>query len=462
MKRRTFIEVINNNLISTDYWDEEKYQNPLYSFWQNWFEISGDGQPAVEFYFIDFLTTWLSEKLSERFFPDRDRYTREYGNYSNWYFEWRLDIESDSLFTLLGNTSLTEANENLDPTKAHALYLYKNIRVMYILKQIIGEDNFREALRRSIERYKFDKFDLNRFKLVAEEVYGESLDGFFSSYIDGTAFPGFSLLSYESYKIKGGKKGIIYQTKAKIKNNENTDGFINFIIRFAGGDKSKFVKIPAGKIVEIGMVTNSEPKRIRCDLTYARNRDDFDISLSLDEKVRKDEPWEGVNVLDRFELGQVEFIVDDLNDNFVVSKEFKSKYLRPKGSEGGWKIYYDDDAYGEYVRTYYRKEAKDSGDNAVWEFEVPRTGNYEILTYMPKGNVWKARWMERRASNRFFYGIQNGTLSEEIDLDFRLSEDGWNSLGVFYLKQDDDLKVVLKDKGNGRLFADAVKLVLQQ
>lgn len=490
MKKRAFIEFINNNFLENDLWNEDKYANPLYSFWTNWFEFAGKGKAALNFYFTDFLTVWLDEKLTERFYPDRNKYTAQYGRNEEWYYRWQLGIESDSLFGMLENTPITGATDNKYAKKTHALNTYKDIRVFQILKEVIGEETFSKVLKESINTFKYDEFNFERFQTIAENVYGKNLDWYFDDFIYGTSFPGFSVLSHETFKVKGGKKGVLYQTKALIRNNEQNDGYINFIVRLRTGDKSRFVKIPAGKIAEVGIETNTEPQRLIIDPIYAKNRDDFSFSLASaenvsvftsgrstitvvvsesggknkekdSENVRKEGSWEGVKILDEFELEHNEYIVDDLSEEFFVSKELKSKYLRPKGNEGGWKIRYDDDSYGEYVRTCYRKYAKDAEDNAVWNFTIPKAGDYEIFAYIPKGTYWKAKWMERTASRRFHYLVRNGTFSENIDLDFKLAENGWNTLGIFHFNENDNLKVVLQDKGDGRLYADAVKIVCQ-
>jgi len=462
IKKRAFLEFADDNFFSESYWNEEKYSNLLYGLWGNRFVFKGEAKPLLDFYFINFLTSWVNQKLEERYYPDKNSWVNTWNYYNRWYFENRLDIQGDTLFSILSKTPLTEITPGNDPEKFHVVHLFKDIKVFNILKEVLGEKGFKQVISESIDKYEFDDYDLKKFEEISEKINGKNLDWFFDSFIYGASFPGYTVLSYEVYKVKGGKKGILYQNRISIKNNEDCEGFVNVIIRMKSGDKSRFVKIPGGKIAEIGVITENSPANIIVNPVYAKNRDVFSFNVSPDEKIKKEDSWEGVRIVDEFDTEKIEIVIDNLDEQFYVSKELKSKYLRPKGSEGGWKLVDDDDAFGKYVRTYYRKYAKNTNDDAKWLFNIKEEGNYEIFTYIPKGSYWKTRWMRRYVSEKFYYKITNNNLDENIQLDFNLAADGWNSLGTFYFKENDTVNVILEDKGDGRLYADAVKIVCQK
>jgi len=65
----------------------------------------------------------------------------------------------------------------------------KGALVLHTLKSIIGEDRFREVLKRFLNKFKFGNADTEDFRKVVEEVIGEDFEWFFDQYVYNAGHP---------------------------------------------------------------------------------------------------------------------------------------------------------------------------------------------------------------------------------------------------------------------------------
>ncbi len=65
----------------------------------------------------------------------------------------------------------------------------KGALVLHTLKNIIGEDTFRQVLKRYLEKFKFDVADTEDFRKVVEEVTGKDFEWFFDQYVYNAGHP---------------------------------------------------------------------------------------------------------------------------------------------------------------------------------------------------------------------------------------------------------------------------------
>ncbi len=99
----------------------------------------------------------------------------------------------------------------------------------------------------------------------------------------------------------------------------------------------------------------------------------------------------------------------------------------------------------------YRTNTKGTGkDKAVWSVNVPTTGTYQVY----------ARWVaaSTNASNAP-YTVKHSTGSQTIAVNQRVSGGQWMLLGSYAFTAGTAGSVTLTDKANGKVIADAVKLV---
>ena len=88
------------------------------------------------------------------------------------------------------------------PTEVFDAHSYpKGALVLHTLSNIIGEDKFREVLRRFLEKYAYSCADTEDLRKVIEEVIGEDFEWFFDQYVYNAGHPELTVkYSYDAEK----------------------------------------------------------------------------------------------------------------------------------------------------------------------------------------------------------------------------------------------------------------------
>ncbi len=88
------------------------------------------------------------------------------------------------------------------PTEVFDAHSYpKGALVLHTLRNIVGDEVFREILRRFLERYAYSCADTEDLRKVAEEVIGEDLEWFFDQYVYNAGHPELAVkYSYDTEK----------------------------------------------------------------------------------------------------------------------------------------------------------------------------------------------------------------------------------------------------------------------
>ena len=125
-------------------------------------------------------------------------------------------------------TYLLEYNSKYARPIAYRLYKYseemfdrhsyqKGALVLHTLKNIVGEEKFREILKEFLERYKFSNADTEDFRKVVEEVVGRDMEWFFDQFIYNAGHPILTI----SYSWDPGEKVV----KIKVKQSQKEDSW---------------------------------------------------------------------------------------------------------------------------------------------------------------------------------------------------------------------------------------------
>ncbi|MDT7889164.1 MAG: M1 family aminopeptidase [Desulfurococcales archaeon] len=90
-----------------------------------------------------------------------------------------------------------------DPDELFDSHSYpKGALVLHTLKNLIGEERFRLALKTYLERYKFRSVDTEDLRKVFEEVSGRDLEWFFDQYVYSSGHPVIKVRSVYDYREK--------------------------------------------------------------------------------------------------------------------------------------------------------------------------------------------------------------------------------------------------------------------
>jgi len=74
--------------------------------------------------------------------------------------------------------------------------------ILHTLKNLVGEDNFREALKRFLDRFAFSNADTEDLRKVLEEVSGKNLEQFFEQFIYSSGHPALKIAYSWDEKMK--------------------------------------------------------------------------------------------------------------------------------------------------------------------------------------------------------------------------------------------------------------------
>ncbi len=124
---------------------------------------------------------WLHEGFATYY-----AYLAEKEIFGEEYFYWKLYESARALH----NLEREEKGEALTDPGASSLTFYeKGAWALLILRNSVGEKNFKEGIRKYLEKYKFDNATIGDFIKEMEEVSNHDLSNFRTLWLEGTDFP---------------------------------------------------------------------------------------------------------------------------------------------------------------------------------------------------------------------------------------------------------------------------------
>ncbi|MBL7971893.1 MAG: hypothetical protein JNL03_10265, partial [Prolixibacteraceae bacterium] len=203
--------------------------------------------------------------------------------------------------------------------------------------------------------------------------------------------------------------------------------------------------------------------------------------LPLDniEQDTKAVPYEGERISDiPVRLAEEgEFICDDEDSTFrftrtedysllqrLLLKEDQSKdrfvgfntWRAPRT----WRATTNSNFFGKFIRSAHYIRSGDGNKKASWSIPIKDDGTYEVFSYVYKSGQ-RGRRDNQDSGGDYTYTIYHNEGKEEVVMELKTAENGWNSLGSFYFSGD-TVKVELGNKSEAQVVvADAIKLVKQ-
>jgi len=123
-----------------------------------------------------------------------------------------------------------------------------------------------------------------------------------------------------------------------------------------------------------------------------------------------------------------------------------------------WKATTNSSFFGEFIRSAHFIRSGDGSKKATWNIPIKGDGTYEVFTHLIKQNQ-RGRRDSQDQGGEYTYTVYHNGEKEEVIIELKSIDNGWNSLGSFYFSGD-SAKVELGNKSSAQVVvADAIKLV---
>lgn len=393
----------------------------------------------------------------------------------------------------LENHSLRDAisDRGLKPEILYELIKLKSEALKNYITARIPAQTFDDFLKDFFTRHSSRNIEFDTFTEAVRERFGLTLCDFIQEWYTVDHSPTLYIRHVDANQMVTDEQ-TRYQTKFQINNPSDLDAVITVAIeesdaRMSSGRRSRYrdisstpdpglnYRIPAGRACEIRTVTDNRPVSVRINTNISHNLPTEHIfNFPKIETVTQDTA-SGVFPLDPalFRPNPNEIIVDNEDPGFrTISPNARHKLkdlLRRKEDEKyqnftpwfmppQWTAVAADYCYGETVQSAVYKKKGNGSHAAEWKAEIPQDGYYELSVWNPLSDIFSSRRRNRHQEERNqTYTVRYGQEKESITLNLEAEQEGWLSLGSFYLPRG-TATVTLTDKVSGRYaIADAVK-----
>jgi len=383
----------------------------------------------------------------------------------------------------------------------------KGAELFSFIKMMIEPQNIDDVLSYVIVNNHFTQMSVNDFTQSFDTKTGKEISPFINKWLHDTSTSAFLFGEIKISNIRTGDREK-YFIRFPIVNNGTGEGIITVGIREQPKNKTvngriglegsitfqednkelpvtieKTFNIPVGQTMEIGLLSDNEPRELVIDTYVAQN-------LPTSRKIRIDNineekisGFEGIRPYNGSVLTvkPYEFIIDNEDEGFSIinqqekntlkdwwmsrittKTEDKYQFVNRWNPSPKWQFLLGDTYYGSYIKSGVYKQ-KGTGESKVqWEIELPESGNYSTYVYIPR--VIRSDFMYRqgRSTNyqngSFFYTVAHDDGEETVEIEIPQNE-GWYFLGDFYISKG-KTAISLSDKTDfGIVVGDAVKWV---
>ncbi|HKJ41286.1 MAG TPA: ABC transporter permease subunit [Sunxiuqinia sp.] len=392
-----------------------------------------------------------------------------------------LALLSHSFQEILNDPDEKQIVDNVIQMKGEALFS--------IIKRKASDDAFEDFLYRYFNGVKFSSASIDDFNAALKSRFGIDLIPYMANWFSSTKLPAFLIGHVSAVNVLDGDQ-LKTMVKFKVTNTEDVEGIISVDFRIGGGGGrfggfggqpetiSKLVHLDGNQTKEVSFLLNGTPRGATINTLTSKNIPS-EIRLPLDniEEDKKAVPYEGEKVVDTpVRIAENNEIISDNEDPgfriigdsktsllrklLVPEEKTTSKYAgfsswRPPST---WTLTTNSNFYGAYIRSAYYIHSGDGDQKAQWNIPIKASGYYDVYAYIYKDERRRRRG-EDNGEYHFIVHSDNG--EEEVPVDLKTAEDGWNHLGAYYFSPDTAV-VELTNQSEARVVvADAVKLIKQ-
>jgi ABC-type transport system involved in multi-copper enzyme maturation permease subunit len=458
----------------------EEKANPLYFFplfYNHVYFVQSDQWPITDRIFESYLKQ-SSESGAGGFMRDMQGMTEnEQAN---------LALLDHSFAELLNDPEKIKIIDNVIQLKGSTLFS--------IIKRKAGDEAFDDFMFNFLKSIKFNSTTIEDFNTRIQQQFNTDLLPYMGKWFSSKELPGYLIGGVKAVNVLDGDR-LKTMVKFKITNTEQTEGIVlvQFRLgegggpgrgRFGGGGANmetidKLVHLVGTQTKEVSYLLDGTPRNITINTLTSRNIP-AELRLPLDniEQDTKATPFEGEKILDTpVRLAEDgEFISDDEDSTFrctvsddksllqkllLKEEQTKDRFVgfNTWHAPRTWRATTNSGFFGKFIRSAHYVKSGDGSKKAVWSIPIKGDGTYEVFSYLTK--MRRGRRDNQDAGGEYTYTIYHNAEKEDIVIDLKSSEDGWNSLGSFYFSGD-TVKVELGNKSAAQVVvADAIKLVKQ-
>jgi len=386
-----------------------------------------------------------------------------------------------------------------DPTKVQIIdnvIQQKGQTLFSLIKRKAGDVAFDDFMFNFLKSIKFNSTTIEDFNSRIQQQFNTDLMPFMEKWFRSKELPGYLIGGVDAVNVLDGDR-LKTMVKFKITNTETTEGIVlaQFRLgegggpgrgRFGGGGANmetvdKLLYLEGGQTKEVSYLLDGTPRNITINTLASRNIP-AELRLPLDniEEDTKAVPYEGEKIsVVPVRLAEVgEFISDDEDSTFrfTVTEDYsllqrllldedqsKDRFIGMNTwhAPRTWRATTKSTFFGKFIRSAHYIRSGDGKKTATWSIPINGDGTYEVFTYLAKNNQRGQRRNKQDGGGEYTYTINHNQGKEEVTVNLKSADDGWNSLGSFYFSGD-TVKVALGNKSEAQVVvADAIKLVKQ-
>jgi len=363
-----------------------------------------------------------------------------------------------------------------------------------IIKRKAGDDAFDDFMFNFLKSIRFKATTIEDFNFRIKQQFDTDLLPYMDKWFNSKELPGYLIGSVKAVNVLDGDR-LKAMVKFKISNTEQTEGIVlvQFRLgegggpgrgRFGGGGANmetvdKLLYLEGLQTKEVSYLLDGTPRSFTINTLTSRNIP-AELRLPLDEieQDTKATPFEGEKIVDiPVRLAEDgEFICDDEDSTFrftisddksllqklLLSEEkTKERFIgfNTWRAPRTWRATTNSSYFGKFIRSAHFVKSGDGSKKAVWSIPIKGSGTYEVFSYLTKPRQRGGR-DRQDTGGEYTYTIY-GESKEQVMIDIKTVEEGWNSLGSFYFSGD-TVKIELGNKTEAQVVvADAIKLVKQ-
>lgn len=370
----------------------------------------------------------------------------------------------------------------------------KGLTLFSIIKRKAGDEAFDDFMFNFLKSIRFNSTTIEDFNARIQEQFGTDLLPYMEKWFSSKELPGYLIGGVDAVNVLDGDR-LKTMVKFKITNTEATEGIVlvQFRLgegggpgrgRFGGGGANmetvdKLLHLEGAQTKQVSYLLDGTPRNITINTLTSKNIP-AEIMLPLEdiEEDTKATPFEGEKIIDiPVRLAEDgEFISDDedptfkytvtddqsiLQDLLLSEDQSKERYIGMNTwrAPRTWRATTNSSYFGKFIRSAHYIKAGDGKKKATWCIPIQEAGTYEVFSYLTKTNR-RGRRDNQEGGGEYIYTIFSES-QEEVIVDLKTIDNGWNSLGSFYFSGD-TVKVELGNKTTAQVVvADAIKLVKQ-